>query len=466
MQTPHYFTNLHVEQALFSSIHPFLFYSSTSFKMLYITIMFIVVKCIVAQDEIDIFSSKQLSEDTGLSSLGNKLMQSLVLREKAIEMQEEAQKLRGQAYDLIREALVIKEEALEMREAAFNVRMEWETSIKESLALLQHQGSSTNNRLGAMNISLYNITAQLEEIEVKFSKPQECLEQVWLQAVGNASAELKEDLERKIEWLGQDLKDNVTARLEEIEINLSKPQRNLESKLQALGNASAELLENVEGKVDVLGQDLKETLETLVTAMKVHNEKTEAIKENIESNKDLIAGIQTKVEANGELTENIKSRQELMMTEVRLISLHKMSDQTSVDVHGKGGHGSALAVDGQLVSNEWSPYSHVRSFAHTSNGHNQKIWINLGALFRIYRITIWNARHGQLQRLIGVKIYADDKVVGVVAGAENIYDFKVAENDPTYAKTVTLHQERNDFVHVSEIQVWGIGPFSEDDKFA
>jgi len=239
-----------------------------------------------------------------------------------------------------------------------------------------------------------------------------------------------------------------------------------------------ERLDAVENKLkvlDVFKDKLKlldifdDRLHDLETALEVNSDKTN---EKIDLNEDMISNVQavvddvkTAVEANGVMTAMIKTRQETMLSEVRLISLYKMTNQTSD--HSPGDHISDLAVDGQFVFSQWDPDSPVRTISHTSNGPNQKLWIDLGAVFRIYRVVVWNARHCNScrGRFIGTHIYADEKLLGVAANTRTTYEYKVSANDPVYARSVILDQTLKQYLHVSEVQVWGTGPFAEDDRF-
>ena len=259
-----------------------------------------------------------------------------------------------------------------------------------------------------------------------------------------------------------------------------KDTRRILDKVNRRLNKMEEKLEELEDKldaVDVSDCDVEE-LEKKI------EEKLDSVVEMVESNQILLAEVRTDVKVagnmltevknnvsrNGELTTQIKSRQETSLTEVRLISLYKMSEQTSQHQGGGGGHGSGLAVDGQFVYSHWDPDSPVRTINHLRQLPDQKLSIDLGALFRIYRVSIWNARHcgaGCRDRFIGTKIYLDEKLLATAASGEFIYNFLVPDVDPTYAKSVTLHQPSGTtWLHVVEVQVWGTGPFSPDDKFA
>jgi len=227
-------------------------------------------------------------------------------------------------------------------------------------------------------------------------------------------------------------------------------------------------MDAVEDKLKLLGI-MDDKLDDLVTSFEVNTVKTNA---EIDENKDMISNVQAvvedvkaAVEANGALTATIKTRQKTMLSEVRLISLYKMTNQTTD--YTPGDNPSGLAVDGQFVFSQWAPSTPDRTIAHTAHQSNQKIWIDLGAVFRIYRVVVWNARHCSscFARFIGTHIYADDRLVGVATTSKVAYEWKISENDPVYARNVILHQPADEYLHVSEVQVWGTGPFAEDDRF-
>jgi len=192
------------------------------------------------------------------------------------------------------------------------------------------------------------------------------------------------------------------------------------------------------------------------------------IDEHIQKNEDKISNVQAAVEdvkavleANGEMTGTIMSRQMTMLSEVRLISLYKMTNQTGIHK----GAGSDLAVDGQFTFSHGDDTGTDRTTTHTLYGYNQ-LWVNLGALFRIHKVVIWNFRQGVEERFIGTQIYADRRLLGVATSAKEIYSYPVEADDFVYARWVILKQTHESYLHVSEVQVWGTGPFSEDDRFA
>ena len=167
------------------------------------------------------------------------------------------------------------------------------------------------------------------------------------------------------------------------------------------------------------------------------------------------------MEMQKDLTK-IKRRQKQTVSEVRLISLFKMSDQTS---HDGTFRDSDLIVDGQFMFDK-NVLESMQAYTKTDANPGNKLNIDLGGLFRIYRVKVWNVRFCCQERFIGTRIYADDRMIGVASQAKAIYSFDVAEGDPTYSRKITLHQELAKHLHVLEVQVWGSGPYAEDDLFA
>ena len=151
-----------------------------------------------------------------------------------------------------------------------------------------------------------------------------------------------------------------------------------------------------------------------------------------------------------------------MTSEVRLISLHKMVDQTSYEDAGRD---ADLIVDGQFIFDKRVIES-IQTYPKTNNSPNNKLTIHLGGLFRIHRVKVWNVRFCCQDRFVGTRIFADDEMIGVAVSAKPIYQFDVPEGDPTYAREIILHQELAQHLHILEVQVWGSGPYDPDDLFA
>jgi len=226
-------------------------------------------------------------------------------------------------------------------------------------------------------------------------------------------------------------------------------------------------LDIIEDKIKLLDV-IDDKFDDLATTLKVNtvntNEEIDENEEMISKLQDVVQDVKAAVESNGQMTATIKTRQKTMLSEVRLISLYKMTNQTSEQA---GQFPSGLAVDGQFVFSHWSSSNSDLTISHTAHEPNQKLWIDLGAVFRIYRVVVWNARQCDHcpARFVGTHIYADERLLGVATTTKTAYEWNVAENDPVYARSVILHQIRDEYLHVNEVQVWGTGPFAVDDRF-
>ncbi|KAL5254916.1 hypothetical protein ACHWQZ_G014384 [Mnemiopsis leidyi] len=200
---------------------------------------------------------------------------------------------------------------------------------------------------------------------------------------------------------------------------------------------------------------IKSSLSAITDRLHCLEEKFETLDEKVDSETQLVLGMSKDL-------SKIKNRQEHIVSEVKLISLYKMSDQTSYDGTFRD---SDLIVDGQFMFDK-NVLESMQTYTKTDANPGNKLNVHLGGLFRIYRVKVWNVRFCCQDRFIGTRIYADDRMIGVALQAKPIYSFDVAENDPTYARKITLHQELGKHLHILEVQVWGSGPYAEEDLFA
>ena len=223
-------------------------------------------------------------------------------------------------------------------------------------------------------------------------------------------------------------------------------------------------LSNASGGDEIaLLQDIRRTLYGLTERMDTVDDKLDTLKRKISEMDNGISGMEGNLQTN---IGRIKTRQEAQLNEVRLISLYKMTSSSSV--HGDNGHVSNFAVDGQFQESQWAPSTHLRTMFHSPINPGQSLKIDLGALFRIHRVSVHNARHCShcMERLIGTKILADDRLLGVAIRKKFVNDFDVPAGDAVYARSITLRQELTQYLNILEVQVWGTGPFNDSDKFA
>merc|ERR1711920_931358 len=138
-------------------------------------------------------------------------------------------------------------------------------------------------------------------------------------------------------------------------------------------------------------QEIKSTFTSFEKRLKGLEQEMEINEKKIDAASRDINDVKAVTETVKAVTETVKARQMNMLSEVRLISLHKMTNQTSTHAD----FASGFAVDGQFGSSSSS------SFTHTEKGSHQKLTIDLGALFRIYRVVVWNRSDCCESRIVG-----------------------------------------------------------------
>ena len=265
---------------------------------------------------------------------------------------------------------LLRQEAAQMREEAQRMRSDAYEALRKAF---QTKGEALESREAAFQT---RVNMELSLIEsLSELKSQAAATALYVQEIRTTLSGVKRRL------------DDIEDRVENIEASVEDGLGGLDEKLD-----------------EKLGA-LESTLETSVG--------------KLETNKELLFAVKEEVTVNGAMTATIKSRQQVAIEEIRVISLYNMSDQTTV--HG-GGHHSGFAVDGQFVFSQWAPDTPVRTVAHTSKLANQKLHIDLGGIFKIHRIQIWNSRHCCLERFIGTHIYVDSKLLGVATSGKYMYD--------------------------------------------
>jgi len=149
----------------------------------------------------------------------------------------------------------------------------------------------------------------------------------------------------------------------------------------------------------------------------------------------------------------IDNKIDVWRSEVRLISQQKLTWQNST-LHY---YFSDFVVDG--VYTRSTDYNGENPIQHMEGGQvNYMIIIELGGLFKIHSVKIWN-RVDCCQDRLGVLIYADDELLGSIYVAKVQYNFHASEN--VYARNIYLKQVNPVDVNFLEVQVFGNGPYGE-----
>jgi len=208
-------------------------------------------------------------------------------------------------------------------------------------------------------------------------------------------------------------------------------------------------------------QEIRSTLSSIAARVDSLESKAEERSTNLD---EKLEELQDKVSESAVLSSKVSERQKVWMSEVRLISHFKLTEQNNKHVNGWD---SDIVVDGQFLF-ATTEHSNMRPYYHSkSSGPGNELVIQLGGLFRVHKIKLWNTRDSCcMSKLIGVHVYADDRLIGSVVETKYTYDFPVSEVDPVYAETVTIRQPLTQNTHLLEVQVWGNGPFDRGDIFA
>ena len=211
-------------------------------------------------------------------------------------------------------------------------------------------------------------------------------------------------------------------------------------------------IEGVEERMDKQDEKIEENFALLV-------EQTSGIKEKMTEQEALSSSISEHVSETLSTAQTLKTRQEVQINEVRLISLFKNTGTNNPHPHNNAG----VAVDG-MVTFDQHHWGDMATYTNTpTTGPGNKLWVELGGLFKIHMIKIWNIRYCCTERIVGTHVYVDETLVGTVIRAEKNYEFTV---DGVYGREVTLVQPLSQYLHIIELQVWGTGPYSEDDRFS
>ncbi|KAL5264850.1 hypothetical protein ACHWQZ_G005804 [Mnemiopsis leidyi] len=306
-------------------------------------------------------------------------------------------------------------------------------TLKEEAQQIRREGYSAIDKADGIREQAYRVKDQAYELK------EEAYE------IKESALEARSALEGTLVETLALMKSQATTTnlyIQEIRASLSSLSERLESLEQDVGEKFAAQSDAMEEKFAAQSSALDKLEEKVVSGT------TEVV---------------AKVTETQTTVATIKNRQQSWMSEIRLISLYKLTEENN---RNPSGYDSDLITDGQFVDSLHREGS-MRTYSHTlSRAHNNKIWIALGGLFRIHKIKIWNVRQCCQDQLVGSHIYADDKLIGTVIEPVANYDFTVADNDPTYASKVTLHQPLAKHIHILEMQVWGSGPFQNEDKFA
>jgi hypothetical protein len=159
------------------------------------------------------------------------------------------------------------------------------------------------------------------------------------------------------------------------------------------------------------------------------------------------------------LVTKVDNKVDVMRSEVRLISQHKLTWQNST---WQNRLFSDYAVDGvYTLSEDWNGLNPISHQISSPKQRNNMLIIDLGGLFKIHTVKLWNRLNCCQDYNVGVFLYADNELLGGIAEVKNLYNIQA--NDQVYARKIYLKQSLPKLMNFREIQVFGSGPFNENE---
>ena len=158
-----------------------------------------------------------------------------------------------------------------------------------------------------------------------------------------------------------------------------------------------------------------------------------------------------------EVKENqviLKKGYDVVRSEVRLISLHKLCWQNTTASYET----ADFLVDGVYTRTTDETLNPIQ---HNGEGVNQIVSIDLGGFFKIHTVKIWNRLACCQERGSGLIVSADKVIIGVTSGSRDLYSI-VAQNE-VYARMITIRQPTEIHINLREVQVFGAGPYGQEE---
>jgi len=249
-------------------------------------------------------------------------------------------------------------------------------------------------------------------------------------------------------------------------IELIKEVKELQGLVRVQGEKIEDIKSNLDEKIKCLETKLSADFEKSQTKQDMRSKKIEskvvkAIGEMKLSFVESIGGLESKLAAEVGKVESkvtkVDRKIEVSRSEVRLVSQQKLTWQNST--YGEKLF-SEYAVDGVYTAS--GDLFGLNPIQHMGGNHkNFMLIINLGGLFKIHTVKVWNRIDCCQTQSVGVYVYADDELLGGLNEAKLLYNFRA--RDKVYARNIYLKQSINCWMNLREVQVFGTGPYGEDE---
>ena len=201
-------------------------------------------------------------------------------------------------------------------------------------------------------------------------------------------------------------------------------------------------------------RSLGEISREVLSEIKEQKEVSSARDEDVKQLQSKLDSALNKLDQLLQSQELLRNRIDVMRAEVRLISQQKLTWQNTTASERT----PDFLVDGVYLR---TTDETINPIQHNGAGTNQVVIIDLGAFFKIQTIKIWNRLSSYKERASGLVVYADQTIIGVTSGSRDLYT--VTAGREVYARKITIRQPHYNHINLREVQVFGSGPFSEEE---
>jgi len=251
-------------------------------------------------------------------------------------------------------------------------------------------------------------------------------------------------------WDEEDKSGPVFDPIEEV-LKLQKLVEVQSKYIDSMESLESKLAKNIRDMESILAKNFKKMESNVAEKFKDMESKLDGMESSINGN---IVEVEAKV-------QKVDSKIEVARSEVRLISQQKLTWQNSTWPGGK--LISDYAVDGvYTLSKDMYGVNPIQAPANQKK--NNMLIIDLGGLFKIHTVKVWNRADmtkGNKDHNLGLKIYADKDLLGTVKDYKLLYNFRTENH--VFARKVYLKKTTTGYMRLREVQVFGTGPYCQDE---
>ena len=184
----------------------------------------------------------------------------------------------------------------------------------------------------------------------------------------------------------------------------------------------ADSVKKLENKMDVLGAAQEGIISNLA-----------GVKSDLTTK---ITDVGAQVSNVNTMVSKVEEKIDVMRSEIRLISQHKLTWQNST---WDNKYHPDFVVDGvYTLEIEVSGSNPMQKSGQDMNQKGNMLIIDLGGFFKIHTIKLWNRLDGKQSYAVGVLIYADEQLIGSLHDTQSLYNLRAEDN--VYARKIYMKQ--------------------------